>query len=80
MMFIGAAQDNNGKSLDNISLTSALENPKNLAELFSDPNRGNLATDAMKVLAGENASETIEKLMNEVKKNANDSKILAIIF
>lgn len=70
-----------GKSLGNFNLASALQNPGNLAKIFSDPTRGNLATDAAKVLAGQNASEIIEKLIKEVKAKAIDSKdILLLLF
>lgn len=79
MTFTNSVQDI-GKSLGNFNLASTLQNPGKFAEIFSDSIRGHLATDAVKLLAGPDASKTIENLMNEIKEMAIDSKHVLLLF
>lgn len=64
---------NRSLGLNNLNLASTLENPENFKKLFSNEDRGELAIDSMKLLAGPKASAIIDKLVNEVKDKATDS-------
>lgn len=75
-------EQNNGNQLlelNNLNLASTLENPENFKKLFSSEARGELAIDSMKLLAGPKASAMIDKLINEVKEKAMDSKNIVLL-
>ncbi|VVC45972.1 Hypothetical protein CINCED_3A019408 [Cinara cedri] len=59
--------------LGKLNLASTIEDPEKLKTLLNNEKLGDLAIDSLKVVAGVEATEVLDKLMKEVDKNANDS-------
>lgn len=60
--------------LGNTNLASVLQNPELLRKMFSKQGSGKLAVDSLKILAGQVASDDIDRLINDVENHATDSK------